>query len=1040
MRHLGTWRLLVAALLVLALSMVSAVSGWAADGGDGSSSVAPEKAYSSPVAEASRAQAVARWRAEQRRLGSAGAREERVRSRSAFRGLSRAEAVRAAREKFAGMLASPVIDGLPLERGQRVLEWGSDYRALVTTEEPGKRAVLESAGIPLRVDGPDGKKVPLDLSLRETPGGFSPVAPLVALSIPRQATGRVEIGGGVGLSLVGADASAAQVEDDRAFYANVAEDLDAVVMAMPHGAQLLYVARSPAAPEAQSFDLDLPRGVELREASGRGARGAVDLVRDGERVGLLHAPLAKDAQGQTVKASYELVGDRVRVRFEHRGEDVAYPILVDPVVDYYSTSDVWSSWYTVTSSPNVWPRFSGAAQCAGYYNFLYTGSEYCAYRRRAAAGSFIYKLVLGGIWNWFNNDFDGGGLMDANVTAWEPGTWEDRQSSTSGTLLGAGTPAVRFHFGDYVNVWSTYCARAGCAVNGTTDNQTDWGMKMNSGWTANVSNHGPVTTLNHGYLYLSDNQIPTLGSVTHSGYTPGNWTKNATDTVAVSSSVPTGLGMGTLGITGPGVSVSQSNNCSWTRSAPCPNSYSTSFSLNANTLSEGKKTLRAYARNIAGNNSVVGTDPTWVMKVDRSKPDVTPGGTVWNSPNDRLSRGTHTLTVNATDGVPGGTDAQQRSGVKQIEIYVDGVFKKREEQTCPENQDSCPLSTSYTLNTTEYEDPNGGESQVDVQIKTLDRVGNPLDVKEKTVSIASTYSATCTSPSAKVFDGYAGSSTYVRLRAQPDPSNSNVTWLCYRASNGGSVDFGGRVEVAAAGANAGLPSDDGQWEQCKQAGGNASPVPEVVPAGYIGDPNFPNEPPPYTPYEVTSYANSGEAWLCVQVGSFTRRVKVPVPSAAPPGVTVHQDQPPTPPLPDDQDGPAGYPSSTCQSGLAGSSQRALNADVGPTHVWLYTAQPSQQKAHVCVRAQGPVSAGGQLVVDTSQGFGQTIISTSDDMAPCANYVNVFTQTSPQVSIKRTPTGQNPAEVCVTTPTAAKRVIIDANGSLLTPAATWTPDP
>lgn len=300
---------------------------------------------------------------------------------------------------------------------------------------------------------------------------------------------------------------------------------------------------------------------------------------------------------------------------------------------------------------------------------------------------------------------------------------------------------------------------------------------------------------------------------------------------------------------------------------------------------------------------------------------------------------------------------------------------------------------------------------------------------------AQDYSGSCSSPLAQVFDGYAGGSTYVKLRVQPDPADPKTTWICYRVSNGGSLEQGGRIDVSSGSATADPPSADANSGLCSTTPGNAVPGSHPVFSGSVGDPND----PPYVPFALDAYANSGEAWICAEVGDFKQRVVVPVPEASAPTV-VNRPDAPAPALLSPTPGPAGYPSSSCQQGLFGTPQQHLNADVGQTHVWAYTAQPMPARAHVCARLQGPVSGGGMLTLDASSSPGITpTVEGSNDTSPCT--INVVTLTQPvQASARRSPSGASPASVCVSSGSTSQRLTVGASGSPSAPTATWTPDP
>ena len=300
---------------------------------------------------------------------------------------------------------------------------------------------------------------------------------------------------------------------------------------------------------------------------------------------------------------------------------------------------------------------------------------------------------------------------------------------------------------------------------------------------------------------------------------------------------------------------------------------------------------------------------------------------------------------------------------------------------------------------------------------------------------AASYSDTCTSPGAKVADGYAGASTYVTLRAQPKPGDPGTTWICYRVANGTSLSAGGRFDVATGSANPGVPSVDTNSTACSTSSGNVLPPPHPFLAGFAGPVTF----------SFDAYASPAGAWLCMEttgptVGELKRRVIVPGGGVTAPSLVNNQDAP-APPLPPPPPGPGGYPSSSCQSGAFGSSTPLINAEAGAAHGWLYTAQPSANKLHVCARITGPVTAGGMLTVDQtgSPGVGLFRETSTTDVTPCT--LPLAGTTNPVVAqLAVSPVGANPASVCVAVGDTKQRVTVGTTGSPVVRPPTWTPDP
>lgn len=305
-------------------------------------------------------------------------------------------------------------------------------------------------------------------------------------------------------------------------------------------------------------------------------------------------------------------------------------------------------------------------------------------------------------------------------------------------------------------------------------------------------------------------------------------------------------------------------------------------------------------------------------------------------------------------------------------------------------------------------------------------------------ALAANESDTCTSPTAQVLDGFAGT-TYVKLRVQE--ADADHTWICFRVQDPALTNIGGKVVVTAPGASADPPTQDENSTTCQAEPGNQVPGMHPQASGEIGDP----AEPPYVPYLIDTFVDSGEAWFCLGVGEFQKRVILPVPTAQAPDIQFLPDSPPVP-APTPESPPLGYPSGTCQSGIGGDHDRALNADVGDDlHVWLEAWRPSLVQAHLCVRLQGslplagPVGVGGVLSFDASASPGVTpVLTPGDDMSPCP--FNVFSNDQAELQIKRSATESNPASLCVKQGTTEKSLTAGVTGTPTAPAVTWTPDP
>jgi hypothetical protein len=282
-------------------------------------------------------------------------------------------------------------------------------------------------------------------------------------------------------------------------------------------------------------------------------------------------------------------------------------------------------------------------------------------------------------------------------------------------------------------------------------------------------------------------------------------------------------------------------------------------------------------------------------------------------------------------------------------------------------------------------------------------------------------SDTCTNPTT-IHDGFvAERKAYVRVRSQPKPGDPRTTWVCFRLKVEGQLDQAGRISLRTPSATVTEPVLDTNSRACASGSGNLTPGPHPHEDGAVGNVGF----------YLDTYANTGAAWLCVEAGTIKQRLAVTVPTAEIAQVAVYTDPAPAPPQPT-MSPELGKPSSACYEGKHGASDELVNTDHGPRHVFLYTAQPSSTEVHVCARVTGSQAVGGHLAVRGTPG--QVVdVQQSSDTTPCTE--NILTLSNPPVSLKKTPTGQNPPAVCVN---GTRYTVV--TGSIPPALVTWTPDP
>jgi len=234
----------------------------------------------------------ARERRRVERLRGRQAQARRRATRTRLDDLSRDEALAVARREFAGQLKGDLFDGDQPGDELQVEEQRGEGVARVKDTKSGEDFLLATS-LPLQAKTEAGKLAPVDLSLDDTGTTLEPANSLAPFAIDEKSSAAVEFPEiGLRFELENATDRTAQVASDRAFFASVKTDTDAVVNPTTAGVELDVQVRSPDAPERFVIDVDLPAGAALREVSRSDPEGpaAVAGGRQGRAADRLRAP------------------------------------------------------------------------------------------------------------------------------------------------------------------------------------------------------------------------------------------------------------------------------------------------------------------------------------------------------------------------------------------------------------------------------------------------------------------------------------------------------------------------------------------------------------------------------------------------------------------------------------------------------------------------------------------------------------------------------------------------------------------------------
>ena len=654
-------------------------------------------------------------RAESARGGSSAA--DREASRRAWRGLGRDGAWQALERHFparAARRAWTPLAGISQER----VRYLSDRVARIDFGPGERKQLAQSFGVPLRDRDRAGRRAPVSPELREAPGGFESVNPVVDVRYPSRLEEGIEfVEAGVTVAPpAGAGAGEPRRAGDKLFWANARSDSDVLVEPSLRGAEISVQIRSADAPSVYRLAFGLPQGAELRlERDARSGVASVAVVAGDRRLLHVSPAVAVDAEGRNVPVDYELEADALVMRVEHAVGDYMYPILLDPVIenqDSWHTNgqldkNGWRFLNLIASGPSgdTWGSFG-----AGLYIRVPPGTDLhtieAAWRfDRYGETSFVSRADF--YWNllWYQNGSSGTyireGLWSASAGKWN--SWVD---------IGQTYPNVAHR-----SVTPNFA---------TTD--PDWRTVTSADFRTIIPRD--PSTWNEAYLggavvYLEDHDRPTIGSRSHT-QDLNRWYDGGVTIKTSATGEDTGLGVKWFDVYGPnGIHDIATHGCTGTRLDRCPSVLSTSgnrvgpadfHTVNTSNIAEGRQLWAIRSMDILGQQS----EPLhWYTQVDRTPPEVALSGSLYDRRDQEVPNGVYQVHADATDG-DASSNADARSGVVHVELLLDGDLQAERDVPCL--TDSCALDLDWVVNTATLA---GGEHRVEVRARdALGHIGS----------------------------------------------------------------------------------------------------------------------------------------------------------------------------------------------------------------------------------------------------------------------------------------------------------------------------
>jgi RHS repeat-associated protein len=625
-------------------------------------------------------------------------------SRTKFHGLTREAAVELAKKAFhVEQVAWTPPGSNPGSRLGRY--FGRD--AVVERLFDGQKVVVGSS-VPLEMPTGSGL-APTSLTLKSDGEAFVPENPVVPVAISKQASGGVAFPGGLSVAPAATDTGEAPVVvGNRVIFANVARDTDMLAEPRPGGAELSWQLRSQESPSDEALTFSLPEGASLQAS--QALPGAVEVVREGAQLMLIPPATATGADGNEVPVSYTVRGTTLTTHVD-LGGNVDFPVLVDPLfIGNYGASNGSGSW-------SGWTRNFPACGCFSFYaepHFLMTGvnpgAPFGEYGEWYAAAPGPHGLP------------GSAGITRVDLTG--VGHNHKEQSRFIGRISESNGPEPSWTFngtlgnqgiGEFIEegfmsgAAMAFCAQQGGGHDGNVpplpqlcDEENDQGsiyeLYDQITGAQNVFNYSQIEGAKITYR---DVHAPNSVVLHAPGYA-GEWLKIAPTSWTVTAS-DEGLGIAEVQVQAPlgaEPGAEESFGCAGAPGAHeasgftgCPSSITTA-SLNLSGIEKtGQLHLSPVAVDAAGNATHGGAI---TLNLDQTAPMLeTATGSLAEASGKIIGSGNYTLNYGATDG----SSSAPQSGVRTLEIKVDGQKAATTSTSCPKPTGT-PAEGCYSLHGT----------------------------------------------------------------------------------------------------------------------------------------------------------------------------------------------------------------------------------------------------------------------------------------------------------------------------------------------------
>jgi YD repeat-containing protein len=614
------------------------------------------------------------------------------RSRTAFEGLGRQAALELAMRTF--HVDHPTWTAPGSEAGTRITRYLSAYTA--DEERPGRKRVLVQSSVPLQVPNGSGKERPVSVTLREEGEAYTLANPLVPIAISKHAAGGTTFPFGLSVAPTAtAGGEAPVVVGDSVLFANTARDTDFITEPLPGGtgADLSWQLRSQYSPQDNALSFTLPPGASLRISTA--IPGGAEVVQGQQTLLTIPPASARGADGRPLSVTYSVTGNTLTTHVDLSGS-VDFPVLVDPeVIGYYGSGYGWQHWATAQGGGCTCFHFREAS-----YELAIESNEHLG-QPQGPYGEW-YTGNGGGIVTLTRVDLTGANhstIYNVNQSYFEAGIYESGILNQSGagvyTYNGTNPAETRkaplVEGANFSGRAIAFCAHGAGGYDGgpqplCNENYGGEGfaflLYLSSAGQELVTAYAAIGTATVRFIQKAPPTISTAGTAVLP-----SWTRNPASEVVNVEGKDSGVGVSAVGLDAVS-GIRSANEMPTPGSSPAPGTapyrpactgdpYCYAWlrdGFNLGQLSTGVWTLGPWTEN-AVQLATQQTLTTYAY-VDKTAPTIeTPS---WQGAT--FGDGPHALSFAAHDG----TVTEPQSGVKYIDVYVDGVDMEKFKTSCTE--------------------------------------------------------------------------------------------------------------------------------------------------------------------------------------------------------------------------------------------------------------------------------------------------------------------------------------------------------------------